>query len=486
MNNLTRFAALASGLFLAFTASLSPAQGASGQEASPAPQTRGSGRVRPAAATSIILQQNRIRVSVAWKSQYTGQSGDAWVIPQTDEFAYFYFSDPGNPEVFVKVLDFGEPSPFLAFYSGLTDFEYTVTYESLCNNKRLVVTKPAGSFTGGGDNKTLTWCSTGTGIRPVADFTFSPASPVTGERVTFTNTSQNALTYYWDFADGNVSTEINPVKTFKTAGTYNVLLQATNSFGTTSVKKAITVRPPQASPMRVNLTNTLVEDVNVWVDGKPVGSVPVGQMKGFDITSTTSQTSIEAETIPLEYQGGGTVPGSQTLVQNWTLEVQSGAVKYLETAVRFPSTRETFYAPLLTNSTTVQLVPVVNHLDPSQFVCPCAILPGTRDAYIGYYLLTVTSRFSIFRVNDYPNGPYRYWENFADYWNDKSGAVLFNATVAPAKNGGDEAVEMTPPPPRESPRPPHESTPPDRGELRTPAYRGPYRPGALPEIPDSP
>ena len=155
MNNLTRFAALASGLFLAFTASLSPAQGASGQEDSHAPRTRGSGRVRPAAATSIILQQNRIRVSVAWKSQYTGQSGDAWVIPQTDEFAYFYFSDPGNPEVFVKVLDFGATSPYLVFYAGLTDFEYTVRFRNLQTGQSVSFKKEAGSFNGGADNSTL-------------------------------------------------------------------------------------------------------------------------------------------------------------------------------------------------------------------------------------------------------------------------------------------------------------------------------------------
>ncbi len=44
----------------------------------------------------------------------------------------------------------------------------------------------------------------------------------------FTNESLNALTYTWDFGDGNTSTEENPTHTYEKTGTYTVVLNSTN------------------------------------------------------------------------------------------------------------------------------------------------------------------------------------------------------------------------------------------------------------------
>ncbi len=44
--------------------------------------------------------------------------------------------------------------------------------------------------------------------------------------ITFTNTSQNAVSYQWDFDDGNTSTEENPVHEFEENGSYDVTLSA--------------------------------------------------------------------------------------------------------------------------------------------------------------------------------------------------------------------------------------------------------------------
>ena len=48
--------------------------------------------------------------------------------------------------------------------------------------------------------------------------------------VTFLNISENADNFEWDFGDSTTSTEINPVKVYKT-GTYNVMLRALNDAG---------------------------------------------------------------------------------------------------------------------------------------------------------------------------------------------------------------------------------------------------------------
>jgi PKD repeat protein len=45
--------------------------------------------------------------------------------------------------------------------------------------------------------------------------------------VTFNNSSINAESYNWDFGDSNTSTESDPVHTYDTAGTYQVVLEAT-------------------------------------------------------------------------------------------------------------------------------------------------------------------------------------------------------------------------------------------------------------------
>ncbi len=49
-----------------------------------------------------------------------------------------------------------------------------------------------------------------------------------GESITFTNTSIDALTYSWDFGDGNSSVLDNPTNTYTLAGQYTVTLTAIN------------------------------------------------------------------------------------------------------------------------------------------------------------------------------------------------------------------------------------------------------------------
>jgi PKD repeat protein len=59
---------------------------------------------------------------------------------------------------------------------------------------------------------------------PVAGFEFAQNSFV----VTFTNTSEDAVSYLWDFGDGNTSTAENPIHEYGQDGTYQVSLTATS------------------------------------------------------------------------------------------------------------------------------------------------------------------------------------------------------------------------------------------------------------------
>ncbi|NJN35202.1 MAG: PKD domain-containing protein [Saprospiraceae bacterium] len=73
--------------------------------------------------------------------------------------------------------------------------------------------------------------------KPLASFT----NTKDGLKVQFTNTSTAATTYKWLFGNGDSSRAVNPLYTYKTAGTYIVRLEATNTCGTTVVLEQIVV-----------------------------------------------------------------------------------------------------------------------------------------------------------------------------------------------------------------------------------------------------
>lgn len=66
---------------------------------------------------------------------------------------------------------------------------------------------------------------------PEAGFYVDEVEPEVGEKVFFTNDSQNAESFEWDFGDGTISREANPVHTFNSTGTFEVTLTAVSSTG---------------------------------------------------------------------------------------------------------------------------------------------------------------------------------------------------------------------------------------------------------------
>ncbi|MBO7652348.1 MAG: PKD domain-containing protein, partial [Bacteroidales bacterium] len=86
---------------------------------------------------------------------------------------------------------------------------------------------------------------------PVADFTGTPTTILERESVTFTNNSQYAATCLWNFGDGETSTEMNPVHTYMTPGTYTVTLRVENNLGNNTKTRTnyITVNPNTNPPI---------------------------------------------------------------------------------------------------------------------------------------------------------------------------------------------------------------------------------------------
>ena len=86
---------------------------------------------------------------------------------------------------------------------------------------------------------------------PTADFTGTPTTILERESVTFTNNSEYAATYLWNFGDGATSTLMNPVHTYMTPGTYTVSLRVENTLGNDTKTRTnyITVNPNTNPPV---------------------------------------------------------------------------------------------------------------------------------------------------------------------------------------------------------------------------------------------
>ena len=94
----------------------------------------------------------------------------------------------------------------------------------------------------------------------VADFDFVVEEGGTG-KVTFTNKSENAKNYEWDFGDEvGESVEKDPVYTYQASGTYKVTLTAIDGEDFTSVEKNVTIALAEKQGVSFNLTDKNYDD----------------------------------------------------------------------------------------------------------------------------------------------------------------------------------------------------------------------------------
>jgi len=78
--------------------------------------------------TTLCLTRNRFRVQVDWRALNAGPSGIGQALPLTDSTGAFWFFNPTNIELVVKVLDGRSVNgKFWVFYGALSNVEYTIT-----------------------------------------------------------------------------------------------------------------------------------------------------------------------------------------------------------------------------------------------------------------------------------------------------------------------------------------------------------------------
>ena len=98
-------------------------------------------------------------------------------------------------------------------------------------------------------------------ILPDSDFSANITSGIEDLTVEFTNTSTNSdiTSWNWSFGNGNYSTDMKPIYVYQDAGTYTVILNATNSSGYSSTTKSnyitVTARVLPLSDFSANITS---------------------------------------------------------------------------------------------------------------------------------------------------------------------------------------------------------------------------------------
>jgi len=86
--------------------------------------------------------------------------------------------------------------------------------------------------------------------QPEASFTASKTNVVTGEAITFTNTSNNASSYKWNFGDGTSSDVASPTHAYENPGTYTVTMTANSKNGKKSDNATATITVTKANEIK--------------------------------------------------------------------------------------------------------------------------------------------------------------------------------------------------------------------------------------------
>ena len=139
----------------------------------------------------------------------------------------------------------------------------------------------------------------------VAAFSVSPAAPVEGQAVQFTDTSTGSPTSWsWNFNDGSTSGAQNPTHAFAAAGSYSVVLTASNAGGSSSATRvvAVTAKPADltaafsfspSSPKigdTVQFTDTSTGAPLVWLWDFGDGATSTAQNPGHAYGTAGSKT----------------------------------------------------------------------------------------------------------------------------------------------------------------------------------------------------
>jgi PKD repeat protein len=122
---------------------------------------------------------------------------------------------------------------------------------------------------------------------PTACFTTTSESidngynPIVGEDITFENCSEEADSYYWDFGNGEISTDAKPKYTYEEGGEYTITLEATNKKSTTTSSYELEVLSLSGEWECISILYT--EMYEETLDIEQINDELEGDLEGIDI-----------------------------------------------------------------------------------------------------------------------------------------------------------------------------------------------------------
>jgi hypothetical protein len=113
----------------------------------------------------LCVANNRFRVQVSWKAGALG--GAAQAVSLSGDTGYFWFTDPANVELMVKVLD-GRTlnGSFWVFYGALSNLQYTLTVTDTVTGRVKTYSNPSGQFASVGDTTAFPAPAGGAAVAP--------------------------------------------------------------------------------------------------------------------------------------------------------------------------------------------------------------------------------------------------------------------------------------------------------------------------------
>jgi len=237
---------------------------------------------------------------------------------QTVDFTFWAKSlDSSYPEDFyVEVSTDGSTWNYIGSETGIagtyTNFSYDLSLYSGNSIFIAIICVSVNEYYLCVDDMLLT--ATPIGVAPVADFSATPTTINEGETVYFTDLSTGTPTsWLWDFGDTQTSTIQNPSHAYSTAGTYDVTLTSTNSFGSDFISKSayITVNSvPFSSTITNSIGDYFVSGVSP-VNNTITASTPSANWIDFYIADSTF--TIKYDSL-IDYIGGNNT-------KSWTYDM---------------------------------------------------------------------------------------------------------------------------------------------------------------------
>ncbi|KAB2860802.1 MAG: PKD domain-containing protein, partial [Anaerolineae bacterium] len=177
--------------------------------------TTSDGRTLTATSDVVLTEEQLPPVSCAFNIVVVGQSGPPYTLPLEVQFV----NNSQNVASYVWTFEDNSTStdanPVNRTYSVAGS--YPIKLDCISPRGNLVANGSVNATQSGGGSQTFR-----------AGFTASPGSGEAPLTVQFTDTSVGAVSWAWDFGDGNTSTDQNPTHQYTTVGVFNVTLTVSN------------------------------------------------------------------------------------------------------------------------------------------------------------------------------------------------------------------------------------------------------------------